>query len=222
MALVKTSRYLILCATIAHAVMGSSTTPNGEPCDFSGIDVENTVTGVLDRFPVEYDPELNREPSITVGGVSLHDPIYTGLDRLEQQGPVKGYCRNGTRLVHVELATSGGNLLKVFIPWSTCAGERGTLQLSARVRFTLTFEVIPNNDARPSARRAPQLRLRNGPVPLSVDPVDVLLQDAGEVPRALVLYLAKLFPQLQRQYWMHIFNYGLRDAIKNSVESLPA
>ncbi|XP_077552028.1 uncharacterized protein LOC144166388 [Haemaphysalis longicornis] len=216
------SGYFVLCAAFAHAALQNNTTPSGEPCDFSGIDAENIVREVLDRFPVEYDPELNREPGIVVAGVSFYDPIYTGLDKLEPNGPVKGYCRNGTRLVHVELATSGGSMLKVFIPWSTCSSDRGILQFSARVRFTLTFQVITDSDTRPSPSTGAKLRLRNGPVPLSVDPVDVLLQDAGEVPRALVLYLAKLFPQLPHQYWMHIFNYGLRDAIKNSIESLPA
>lgn len=219
MAVLKISFYIIVCATVSQAALQNYTTSSADTCDFSGLDLENTVRGMLDRFPVEYDPERGEEPSVVVAGVSLYDPIYTGLDKLEPQGPVKGFCRNGTRLVHVELATSGGNMLKVFIPWSTCAGERGILHLSARVRFTLTLEVVPLIDARLPSPAAPKLVLRNGPVPLFVDPVDVLIQDAGEVLRFLVLYLAKLIPQLPRQYWMHLLNYGLRDAIKNSVES---
>lgn len=219
MAVFKSSFYFVVCAAVVQAALQNHTTSSADGCDFSGLDLENTVRGMLDRFPVEYDLEKGEEPSVVVSGVSLYNPIYTGLDKLDPQGPVKGFCRNGTRLVHVELATSGGNMLKVFIPWSTCDGERGVLQMSARVRFTLTLEVIPASDARLPSPTAPKLVLRNGPVPLFVDPVDVLIQDAGEVLRFIVLYLAKLFPQLPRQYWMYLFNYGLRDAIKNSVES---
>ncbi|KAH7941650.1 hypothetical protein HPB49_015852 [Dermacentor silvarum] len=107
-------------------------------CDFSGIDLYEKVNAVVNELPPEYS-QPDRKPEEVIPGVFLGTIVYKGLDNLRPYGPVFSHCRNGTRLVQVDLATDD-RLMEAFMPWKTCGGQQGSIRTYASARVTVTFK----------------------------------------------------------------------------------
>ncbi|KAL1442925.1 hypothetical protein MTO96_030553, partial [Rhipicephalus appendiculatus] len=122
-------------------------------CDFSGVDLERMVRDVLKHLPVTY-AEHENWPEAFFAGLLSSSIIYTGFDKLKLSGPVVPYCRNGTRLVQVELATTGERTrLLPRLSWKTCNGLNGTFGTYTGARVTVTFEVVKPGYPLPRCQR---------------------------------------------------------------------
>lgn len=183
-------------------------------CDFSGLDLDAMVNDIIEKLPSEYSTKGSK-PGEVVSGLFLGPITFRGMDKLRPFGAVVGYCRNGTSLVQVDLATMSG-MLEAVMPWKTCGGQKGTIETYAGARATIIFEVVHPRDEGESSGAGPKLVYHSGPIPIYMDDVYVSLNGAGEFLRTTVAVLSKLFPQLPKEFWMDAIGDKLRRAIEEA------
>ncbi|KAH6927117.1 hypothetical protein HPB50_026899 [Hyalomma asiaticum] len=110
----------------------------GDDCDFSDVNAEQMVTNVLSNLPASYtEPDLKPEQLFL--GISLGPPSIKNADIFELYGPVSTYCRNGAKLVQVDIVAD--RPMEFSAPWKICTGKEGTVGLYGTARVTVTFEV---------------------------------------------------------------------------------
>ncbi|XP_077551999.1 uncharacterized protein LOC144166348 [Haemaphysalis longicornis] len=200
MTLSTVSSLFMLVITFGHGTNVSNAA--SDTCDFSGLDYDLMVNDVLSHLPVTYaEHEAAEDPVIS--GVFSRTIVYTGLEKLRPRGAVVSYCRNGSRLVQVDLATGDGEEIKAQVAWKICAGLNGTLGSTAGARATVIFEVV-NPSSIYSRAKGPTLTHHSGPIPVFLDPVSMFLDGAGETAGQLVNIAGKLFPQLAREFWLYV------------------
>lgn len=175
-------------------------------CDFSGLDLDEMVNDVVSQLPAEHSGP-RRPPEEVIPGLFLGSVVYAGLDQLRPYGPLLPYCRNGSRLVQVDLAATEGQL-KVLLPWKTCAGQKGTIETTTGARGTVTFKVVRLSDMEGSSPAS--LVHHSGPTPVIVDPVSVYLRGAGDILGTAFTVVGKLFPQLPKEFWLDVLSHRLR------------
>ncbi|KAH6926742.1 hypothetical protein HPB50_021451 [Hyalomma asiaticum] len=211
-------------------------------CDFSGLDLDAMVNDIIEKLPSEYSTKGSK-PGEVVSGLFLGPITFRGMDKLRPFGAVVGYCRNGTSLVQVDLATMSG-MLEAVMPWKTCGGQKGTIETYTGARATIIFEnksthkhsqaeafivlwlhcvawLIPCRSSTPVTREnpsgaGPKLVYHSGPIPIYMDDVYVSLNGAGEFLRTTVAVLSKLFPQLPKEFWMDAIGDKLRRALEEA------
>ncbi|XP_077552022.1 uncharacterized protein LOC144166381 [Haemaphysalis longicornis] len=131
---------LLLWAGSLAALNESVATASGDPCDFSGIDMEDMVKTILLRLP-SHHTQSNRHAEEVVSGFFVGPTEYKNMDDLEMFSPVVGFCRDGLKLMQVDVLNTKVPML-VLIPWRTCGGKNGTIEALTQARVTLTFRVV--------------------------------------------------------------------------------
>ncbi|KAL1448069.1 hypothetical protein MTO96_044161 [Rhipicephalus appendiculatus] len=144
--------------------------------------------------------------------------VFKGMDKLRPFGAALGYCRNGTSLVQVDLATTAG-VLEAVMPWKTCAGQKGTVETYTGARVTVMFEVPPPSGEEKSDGTGTRLVYHSGPTPVYMDDVFVTLKGAGQFLRTAVGVLSKLLPQLPKEFWMDAIGDKLRSVIQEAARN---
>ncbi|KAL1426936.1 hypothetical protein MTO96_017889 [Rhipicephalus appendiculatus] len=160
------------------------------------------VRDVLKHLPVTY-AEHENWPEAFFGGLLSSSIIYTGFDKLKLSGPVVPYCRNGTRLVQVELATTGEDQIIASASWKTCNGLNGTFGTYTGARVTVTFEVVKPGYPFHVVNGA-VLTHHSGPKPVFIDKVSLFLDGAGDVMATVIAIAGKLFPQFAKEFWIDV------------------
>lgn len=204
----------LLCFLLPYA--RPQTTSSAGTCDFSGLNLELMVTDVLSHLPVQY-AEHEHWPEAFIAGFLSSSVVYTGFDKLKLFGPVVPYCKNGSRLVQVDLATSGEDQVSAWARWKTCNGLNGTFGTYTGARVTVTFEVVNPTFPRRGGS-VPVLTHHSGPRPVFIDKVSLFLDGAGDVLATVTAVVGKLFPQFSKEFWI----YGLTTKLGNilSIVSL--
>ncbi|KAL1480503.1 hypothetical protein MTO96_050971 [Rhipicephalus appendiculatus] len=107
-------------------------------CDFSKINAEQMVRNIVGKLPSSYtDPEMRPEEIFL--GITLGVPVLKGADIFKLYGPVSTYCRNGARLVQVDIVADYP--IDFSAPWKICSGKKGVVGIHGTARVTVTFEV---------------------------------------------------------------------------------
>ncbi|XP_037576723.2 uncharacterized protein LOC119458939 [Dermacentor silvarum] len=208
-----------VCIGFAVAVPpAGALSEDADYCDFSGIDLYEKVNAVVNELPPEYS-QPDRKPEEVIPGVFLGTIVYKGLDNLRPYGPVFSHCRNGTRLVQVDLATDD-RLMEAFMPWKTCGGQQGSIRTYASARVTVTFKLVDTSTVEPSVKNQVKLDHHSGPTPVSVHAVSVYLRGAGDTVASVVGSASKLFPQLPKEFWLDMVTWRLRTVLKEIIWKL--
>lgn len=215
MTLRRLSALLLLCVGMVRAIPQLNTSPADAFCDFSGLDLEEMVNSVVRQVPAEF-PGPQRPTQEVIPGLFVGTVVNTGLDKLRPYGPILPYCRNGSRLVQVDLATTA-NQLKASMPWKTCGGQKGTVETTTGVRMTVTFEVVRRSDKEGSTHET--LVHHSGPTPVSMESVYVTLRGAGDILGTAVTVVGKLFPQLPKEFWMETLTFRLHVILRDITSS---
>lgn len=182
------------------------------------MDLYQKIVDIVKELPPEYS-QPDRKPEEVVPGVFLGTIVYTGLENLTPYGPVFSYCRNGTRLVQIDLATDG-RLMQAFMPWKTCGGQKGAIGTYAGARVTITFEVVDTHGEDPSEENKVKLDLHSGPIPVTVHDVSTYITGVGHIAESAVAIAGKLFPELPKEFWHEMVTWRLRTVIKEIIWKL--
>ncbi|XP_037499951.1 uncharacterized protein LOC119373962 [Rhipicephalus sanguineus] len=181
-------------------------------CDFSTLNLDAMVNDIIIKMPSEYSTKSSK-PEEVVPGLFVGPIVFKGMDKLRPFGAALGFCRNGTSLVQVDLATTAG-MLEAVIPWKTCAGQKGTIETYTGARVTFIFEVAPPSGEEESYDAGARLVYHSGPIPVYMDDVFVALNGAGQFLRTAVGVLSKLLPQLPKEFWVDAIGDKLRSVIQ--------
>lgn len=202
---------LLLWAGCLAAVMEPMATASADSCDFSGMDKEDLVKTILRGLP-SHHTQSNSHAQEVVSGFFVGPTEYKDMDKLETLTPVVGFCRDGLKLMQVDLVNTKGPLL-VVIPWRTCGGKNGTIELYMRARVTVTFKVadptvITNETLNESRMIHPDV-----PQPVFVEVGAFRLRGAGEVLGTVASVLGRLFQGIVKELGEEMVTYRLRDVL---------
>ncbi|XP_077552026.1 uncharacterized protein LOC144166385 [Haemaphysalis longicornis] len=202
---------LLLWAGCLAAVMESMATASGDPCDLSDVDKEDMVKTILRGLP-SHHTQSNSHAQEVVSGFFVGPNEYKDMDKLETFTPVVGFCRDGLKLMQVDLVNTKGPLLLV-IPWRTCGGKNGTIEVYFKARVTVTFKVAdPTVITKQTLNESPMIH-PDVPLPVFVDVVAVGLKGAGDVLGTVASVLGRLFQGLVKELGEEMVTYRLRDVL---------
>ncbi|XP_077552027.1 uncharacterized protein LOC144166387 [Haemaphysalis longicornis] len=202
---------LLLWAACLAAVNESMAAASGDPCDFSGLDMEDMVKTIFLRLPSRYTQHNSHEEEF-VSGFYVGPTVYHNMDKLETFGPVVGFCRDGLKLMQVDVANTMA-LLHVVIPWRTCGGKNGTIDFYNSARVTVTFQVTdPTVITNQTLNESPMIH-HGIPLPVFVTAESVRVKGAGEVVGAVASNLRILFQGIVNEIGEEMVTYRLRDAL---------
>lgn len=200
---------MVLLAGCLAAV--PTVTSLGNPCDFSGLDIDDMVKTIVQRLPSHHTPSFRKEEEV-FSGFFLGPTTYNNMDKLETFSPVVGFCRDGLKLVQVDLLNSKAPL-HVVMPWKTCAGKNGTVEIYTRARVTVTLKVVdPTIVTNETLGESPMVH-HGIPQPVFVEVVSLRLKGAGEVLGTVASVLGRLFQSIVREFGEEMVTYGLRDVL---------
>ncbi|KAL1415332.1 hypothetical protein MTO96_029603 [Rhipicephalus appendiculatus] len=95
-----------------------------DKCDFSDVDAEQMVENVLRKLPYSYTV-ADMKPEEIFLGITLDPFQLQGANIFKLYGPVSSYCRDGARLVQVDIVAD--RPVDFFAPWKICSGKEGRL-----------------------------------------------------------------------------------------------
>lgn len=193
------SRFLIgvICMAASAAAFHYSTEM---PCDFTGVDAESAISRMLAKLPKE-DLTLPIQPKEAFIGVKLLDLEMSGIHLLRRYGAVIPFCVNGSRMVQVDLANDGDVYFS--IPWESCTGKRGSLQLRPMLsRFTTVLRV-----ERAEFGEEVKLAYEGPTLPVTTEELKFSVEGAGLTARMLTEFLSLAFPAVLRSLWNVRFAY---------------
>lgn len=202
---------LLLWAGSLAALNESVATASGDPCDFSGIDMEDMVKKILRRLP-SHHTKSNGHVEEVVSGFFVGPTEYKNMDDLEMFSPVVGFCRDGFKLMQVDVLNTKAPLL-VLIPWRTCGGKNGTIEVFTQARVTLTFRVVDPTVITNETRNESPMIHPDVPQLVYMSVGRLRLRGAGEVLGAVAMHLGKLFPGIIKELGHEMVTYILRDVL---------
>uniref|UniRef100_A0A023GAU2 Putative secreted protein n=1 Tax=Amblyomma triste TaxID=251400 RepID=A0A023GAU2_AMBTT len=180
------------------------------PCDFSGIDLDGPISRMLTSLP-EYMMRDSPEFRAEFAGIEFFGLKISGLNKVRRYGAVIPFCINGTRMIQVEFAQDGDVSLSV--PWKTCTGAEGELQLRASVsRFTTLFRIEA-----PSLGQEVTLELAERTLPVSTEELMLRVRGGGMFPAIVSRYLSMAFPAVLRAMWYEQFFYNFDRSIRQAL-----
>ncbi|KAH9374764.1 hypothetical protein HPB48_000192 [Haemaphysalis longicornis] len=183
----------------------------GDPCDLSDVDKEDMVKTILRGLP-SHHTQSNSHAQEVVSGFFVGPNEYKDMDKLETFTPVVGFCRDGLKLMQVDLVNTKGPLLLV-IPWRTCGGKNGTIEVYFKARVTVTFKVAdPTVITKQTLKESPMIH-PDVPLPVFVDVVAFGLKGAGDVLGTVASVLGRLFQGLVKELGEEMVTYRLRDVL---------
>ncbi|XP_077521575.1 uncharacterized protein LOC144132794 isoform X2 [Amblyomma americanum] len=207
MNMASTTAFLLLGISAVFAAPESNASKVADSCDFSDMDLDNMVDAVVKKLPSEYlNPNLKVDkviPGLTVGRMA-----YTGLDKLKTYGPVLPYCRDGLRLVQVDLASRDEELAAA-MPWEYCGGKKGELGSRASGRVTVTFKVDDS-----SGNKEAKLVHHSEPKLVSIEKMSMYLYGAGDLIGGVFAACRLVLPEVPRSFWQDLLTTRLGAILK--------
>uniref|UniRef100_A0A131YC55 Metastriate one of each protein family n=1 Tax=Rhipicephalus appendiculatus TaxID=34631 RepID=A0A131YC55_RHIAP len=195
-------KFLVAIAGLVVSVSGftyNTDSLNSIDCDFTGIDVDAALSRMLAKIPA-YSERVSQAYKTTLAGIEFLGVNMTGMNKLIQYGPAIRYCVNGTRMVQVDLVNDGD--VKISVPWKSCEGSTGTIDLSADFsRFTTQLRVKENGLGKVSFSN-------KGPMyPVSSEEIKLRITGAGMHVMMAANYLSLILPGFLRELWNDQFFY---------------
>uniref|UniRef100_A0A023FQV4 Putative secreted protein n=1 Tax=Amblyomma cajennense TaxID=34607 RepID=A0A023FQV4_AMBCJ len=166
----------------------------GSPCDFSGLDLDSPINRMIQELP---ESELRWSPYATGQflGVEFHHLNISGLNKLHRYGAISPFCVNGTRMIEVDFVQLGD--VAMTVPWETCKGRKGHIQLRSRLsRFTTVFRV--------EATELGQVikLVHEGPtIPVTTEELRLRIYNGGFMMDILTEYLSIAFRAVLQDIW---------------------
>ncbi|KAL1418060.1 hypothetical protein MTO96_026336 [Rhipicephalus appendiculatus] len=207
-------KFLVAIAGLVVSVSGftyNTDSLNSIDCDFTGIDVDAALSRMLAKIPA-YSERVSQAYKTTLAGIEFLGVNMTGMNKLIQYGPAIRYCVNGTRMVQVDLVNDGD--VKISVPWKSCEGSTGTIDLSADFsRFTTQLRVKENGLGKVSFSN-------KGPMyPVSSEEIKLRITGAGMHVMMAANYLSLIFPGFLREMWNDQFFYYAYMSIVDAIVS---
>ncbi|XP_077524075.1 uncharacterized protein LOC144135210 [Amblyomma americanum] len=197
----------VVCMAVSAAGFRYST---DKSCDFTEIDAEGAISRMLAKLPKE-PLTLPIRPNEVPIGVKLLDLEMTGIHLLRRYGAVIPFCVNGTRMVQVDLANDGD--VYFAIPWSSCTGQRGSLELRPRLsRFTTVLRV-----ERAEMGEEVKLTYEGPTLPVTTEEVKFSVEGAGFTAKVFTELLSLAFPGVLRSLWNARFAYYFYVSISQAL-----
>uniref|UniRef100_A0A023GE37 Putative secreted protein n=1 Tax=Amblyomma triste TaxID=251400 RepID=A0A023GE37_AMBTT len=167
-------------------------------CDFSGIDLDGPINRMLSKLPAY---ELSQSPLYKgeFAGVDFLGLNFTGLNKLQRYGAIAPFCVDGIRKVQVDFAQHDD--LALIVPWKTCKGRNGILQLKPLVsRITTIFRIEANELGQVTKL------VHEGPVvPVATEQLKASVHGGGFFLSIMTEYLSYAFPAFLREIWNQEF-----------------
>lgn len=183
-------------------------TPYGEDCDFTDLDLDDALTTVITELSQYRGNRDTIESYLRL--VKINCCNVSGVESLRQYGPLLPYCVNGTRKLQVDLVND--RLLEVAMKWLTYTGTQGTLVVGARLaRLTVQLQVVQE----PSGSRF-VLKLEEPIVLVESENTYADVYDAGEIAGAATALWSRLLPSVTQNVWKYYFLDHLRSAIHHT------
>ncbi|KAH7932077.1 hypothetical protein HPB52_024889 [Rhipicephalus sanguineus] len=172
---------------------------NSIDCDFTGIDVDAAISRMLARIPA-YEDRMSESYKSTFAGIGFLGVNMTGMNKLTRYGPAIPYCINGSRMVQIDLVNDGD--VTISVPWKSCWGSSGTIDLKADFsRFTTQLRVKENG-------LSEVIFSHEGPMyPVSAEEITLRVSGAGMDTMIATHYLSLVFPGVLRELWNDQFFY---------------
>lgn len=200
-----------LCSLVFASVQAVSAQ---DKCDFSDVDTEEMVENVLRKLPHLYTVP-NMKPVEIFLGITFGPVQLKGADIFKLYGPVSKYCRNGARLVQVDIIAD--RPIDFFTPWKICSGKEGVLGVQGTARVTVTFEVA-NATASSEPKGERKLVVVGELMPVNTRVNAVYLRGAGEVLQNAVGYSRILLPAISDELWEGAVKFELRKMLQKATE----
>uniref|UniRef100_G3MNV9 Secreted protein n=1 Tax=Amblyomma maculatum TaxID=34609 RepID=G3MNV9_AMBMU len=194
-------------------IVAVAASPFGEKeCDFSGIDLDEEVDKLLEKFPKSQLDSKKRGYRPLFEGLEIGDVTVTGMNEMKRYGPVIPYCTKDKAFVQVDIINLGD--VEYTIPWRSCSGQEGKALLSAEFsRFTAQLLV----DTQETSGK--YLALSDEPaVPVITYSVDFQLDGMGDFGRIGSKVLSKLFPTMFLELWTEAFYSTFEKTLKTTLQ----
>ncbi|XP_075721486.1 uncharacterized protein LOC142764837 [Rhipicephalus microplus] len=182
--------------------------------DFSDVDTVEMVESVLRKLPHLYTVP-NMKPVELILGITFGPVQLKGADIFKFYGPVSKYCRNGARLVQVDIIAD--HPIDFFTPWKICSVKEGVLGVQRTARVTVTFEVA-NATASSEPKGERKLVVVGELMPVNTRVNAVYLRGAGEVLQNAVGYSRILLPAISDELWEGAVKFELRKMLQKATE----
>lgn len=205
---------LILLSVLIPASTGA--------CSFDGLDVDRLVEDVIRRLPRDYsEPGAATPLDLVPGFITVDAASYSGFDLLRPFGPLHLYCRDGTRMIQLDLMAPD-TTLKITRPLKACSGKTGSIISTAGARVTVTFKVVnATNPMSENDSSGASLVNVDVPAPVSISSINMSLQGGGEVPEAAFALAWRLFPAVAAEVWQDVLKWRLYGLL-NILTSAPS
>uniref|UniRef100_A0A6M2E4X0 Putative conserved secreted protein n=1 Tax=Amblyomma tuberculatum TaxID=48802 RepID=A0A6M2E4X0_9ACAR len=187
------AKIFAVLACMAISATGLQYEP-GTPCDFSGLDVEGPINRMIEQLP---ESEVRRSIASNAKflGVEFLPLKITGLNKIKRYGAIVPFCVNGTRMIQVDFAQMDGVALT--LPWRTCTGKEGDLQLRAKIsRFTTLFRVEATE-----LGEVIRLVLEGPTIPGTTGELMIYAHGGGFLLPISMGYVSLVFPAALQEIW---------------------
>ncbi|KAL1415331.1 hypothetical protein MTO96_029602 [Rhipicephalus appendiculatus] len=210
----KLNKAVILLVASTCIGVGTAQVMSEGQCDFSKINAEQMVRNIVGKLPSSYtDPEMR--PDEIFLGVTLGVPVLKGADIFKLYGPVSTYCRNGARLVQVDIVADYP--IDFSAPWKICSGKEGVVGIHGTARVTVTFEVA-NATAQDQPHAEGKLVLHGELMPVNTKVNSVYLRGAGELLQNAAGASRIFLPAISAEIWEGTMKFVLRKMLKEAIE----
>ncbi|KAL1418057.1 hypothetical protein MTO96_026334 [Rhipicephalus appendiculatus] len=177
------------------------------PCDFTDVTIDDELfSRLVAKLPegMESGPQGYHTfvfAGLEAGGLTVH-----GLSKMQQFGPAIPFCANGSRMLQVDLYSSGDTHFST--PWKTCSGNEGHITIQASfTRFTFQFRVVESTAAGVKLEFDRALPVVTQGVRISVD-------GAGRAVRATFEILSALLPSFMEELWSSQYSLNINKAFR--------
>ncbi|XP_037575901.1 uncharacterized protein LOC119458150 [Dermacentor silvarum] len=209
------TQLVLLAACTVMLICFAQAEESSDMCDFSGLDLEKMVDNIFRRVPASYSTPRDK-PLQIIPEITIDAPVIKGLDKFELYGPVFSYCRNGAKLVQVDIVFD--RLIELSATWKTCSGTEGVIGTYGTARVTVTFEVVNATREDGLQEKGMKLVLHGYPKAVGVDVVSVYIRGAGELLGNFVAASRIFLPKLPMELLTDVVTFRLRQIVKDLTE----
>ncbi|KAH6927120.1 hypothetical protein HPB50_027079 [Hyalomma asiaticum] len=180
-------------------------------CDFSVVDLDDVVEGILAALPKNYT--LTEEKYVPiVAGLEVGTVTAAGLNKIKRYGAVQAFCVRGQRFLQVDFINDAD--VAFYVPWRTCSGDKGLVIMYAEFsRLTVLLRVDRGGFAEKYV-----VRYEGPTVPVHTHGVHFIIEGAGTPGRLLGGMISRVLPSYTHELWNdHFFNFfttSLRKALE--------
>lgn len=209
------TQLVLLAACTGMLICFARAEESSDRCDFSGLELEKMVDNVFRHLPASHTSPRDK-PQRIIPEITIDPPVIKGLDNFEPYGPVFSYCRNGAKLVQVDIASD--RLIELSAAWKTCSGKDGVIGTYGTARVTVTFEVVNATREDGLQEKGMKLVLHGYPKAVGVNVVSVYIRGAGELLGNFVEASRIFLPKLPMELLTDVVTFRLRQIVKDLTE----